>query len=130
MLFHPQRASRSCVDCQTYYYNPDETIMLRGGYHKVTRDPDSPLPCGTCPKIPKGMPADPAYAQDLSDKNQDAFQHWQEWSAVGFPQELAEDDLVRRNASIIKSAHDEYSRQPMRELTSLMGVVVPLVGRR
>ena len=79
--------------------------MLRGGFHKVERDKNGPLPCHDCPKIPKGMPADPAYAQDLSQKNQDTYQHWHEWVAVGgFPEDMAEDDIIRRNASVLVSA--------------------------
>ena len=104
--------------------------MKRGGIHLVLRDPWGGLPCDGCPKIPKGDPANPYYAQELTPQNQQAYQHYMEWQAVGgFPREEAEDPIVRRNAAIFKRVHDEFDRQPMRELTALMTVLTPLTRK-
>lgn len=129
ILFHPDRAERSCHDCQTYRYVEDRSlpeygkVEMRGGFHKVTRDRGEFPPCASCPKIAKGDLPHPSSAQELSERNKQAYQHWQECRAVGkFP----DDPIVRRNAAIIQRLHDEYSRKPIHDLIA----IIPLLGMK
>lgn len=61
-------------------------------------------PCSFCPKQPPTVSErdrTPLTAEDLSEKNWQAYQHYQECKAVG---EFPDDDIVRRNAAIIARA--------------------------
>lgn len=130
MLSHPEWASLSCSDCQTYLYDKDNNKMMRGGFHVLKRDPWEPLRCNICPKIPKGDPPNPYYAQELTPENRQAYNHYLEWQAVGgFPREEAEDPIVRRNAAIFKRIHDENDKQPTREMIALLTVMTPLTKK-
>lgn len=99
-----------------------------GSGNKITRDRGEMPPCKSCPKIPKGDPALPMYAQELSEKNWQAYQHWQECRAVGhFPN----DPIVRRNAAIIQRVYDEYSREAIRKpINDLISILPLLVSKR
>ncbi len=71
------------------------------------RPKNTPLPCGKCPKIPLGEPASPLYAQDLTEQNAQAYQHYLECRAVGV---FDDDPIVRRNASFIRQVEDQVQQ--------------------
>lgn len=117
LLLHPQWR-RSCSDCLKWRYDEHGKPMERphGSGNRLTND-DGYTPCTECPKIPEGSPKERRYAQELSDKNFRAWQHWRECKAVGrFP----DDEIVKRNAAILQSIQDELDRQPIQQLTQLM----------
>lgn len=95
----------------------------------MTRDRGELPPCKTCPKIPKGDEPFPHNAQELSDKNWKAYQHWRECRAVGnFP----DDAIVRRNAAIIQAIHDEHREhtyvKPIHDLIALIPIMAAKRG--
>ncbi len=71
------------------------------------RPKGTPLPCGKCPKIPLGEPPSPIYAQDLTEQNAQAYQHYLECRAVG---QWPEDEIVRRNASFVRQVEDQVQQ--------------------
>lgn len=77
--------------------------MERGG-RPVPRPLGTVTPCGYCPKQPPTVPPaarTPDTAEELSERNWVAYQHYLECRAVGvFP----DDPLARRNAAVIAQA--------------------------
>ena len=64
-------------------------------------------------------------AQELSERNRKAYQHWQECRAVGkFP----DDPIVRRNAAIFQRLHDEYNRDMIRKPLNDLVSIIPLLA--
>ena len=120
-MFHPRRAARSCKDCMKWRYGDDEKPQERphGSGRRIEREPGEKPPCEACPKIPTGMAPTPSSACDLSDKNRKAYAHWQECEAVNWV-DCAVDPIVKRNAAIIKQAHDEWKLKPLTELATLL----------
>lgn len=114
---HHQWAKRSCFDCQKYLYNPDGEVTLRAG-QKVERGGNDRPPCWKCPKIPEGSPPDPSSAIELSYKNRKAYEHWLEARAVGFKDNEKDDDIVRRNASILHNIYEQLSQQKNSEIVA------------
>lgn len=106
-LEHPELPS--CADCQQWIYNPATWERERRGGIDQPRMPGTPLPCWKCPKIPKGVEPKPENAIELSAKNWECYDHYLRCKAVGrFP----DDQLVERNAGLIRAAEDRYaSRQ-------------------
>lgn len=106
IYLHPEVAQRSCQDCARWEYRSDGTLLTRGlNREPVARLPGSPTPCGRCPKIPPDAPArTPAYAQELSERNLWAWQHYLRCKAVG---QFPDDAIVRRNAAIIAEVEKE-----------------------
>lgn len=103
LLRHPEIANRSCADCKKYVYKSNGELLRRPAHvgEPVLRSPGSPTPCWSCPKIPADEPEKTsAGAIELTEKNRQAFWHYQQCKAVGsFP----DDPIVRRNAAIIAS---------------------------
>lgn len=107
LLLHPAVANRSCDDCRKYLYHdkPGQfgDAVTRGG-RPVRRPLNTLPPCAYCPKQPPTVPErdrTPLTAEDLSEKNWQAYQHYGECKAVG---EFPDDDIVRRNAAIVARA--------------------------
>ncbi len=118
-LFHPEFAGRTCASCKEWVYQDDGTIQLRAG-EPVKRFRGAPTPCGTCPKIPSGLPKCPESAVEPSEKSARIYQHYRECRAVArFP----DDPIVKRHAAIIRALHDERDRLPLERLTVALGVL-------
>ncbi len=108
MLVAPQVAALSCHDCQRYMVlDPSAQLTARGRGQLRLRPKGTPLPCGTCPKIPHGEPPSPLSAQELTEQNAQAYQHYLECRAVG---QWPDDALVRRNASFIRQVEDQVAQ--------------------
>jgi len=112
ILQHPELACRSCDDCRRWQYNHETGEVTddkrRGG--KMKRQ--GPTPCELDPKdgCAKGHWRSPG---QLSQRNQQAYQHYLECKAVSiFP----DDAIVRRNAGIIRQAEDLVERHRQMEL--------------
>lgn len=97
ILLHPEVAAVSCADCKTWMYDDSWEKQTRFGL-PVLRPEGAKTPCWSCPKIPKGEPARPSSAVELSAKNVRAYIHYGECKAVG---QFPDDPIVRRNARII-----------------------------
>ena len=84
----------------------------------VARPAGQPTPCWHCPKIPEDAPArTAAYATDLTERNQAAYLHYLACKAVGrFP----EDDIVRRNARLIRAAEDAIGAARLARVEELL----------
>lgn len=120
---HPHLAGRPCSDCRKWVY-PDkpgdfaERAAERGG-RPVDRVPGQRPPCSYCPKQPISVPEwerTPDTAVELSDKNWRAYWHHLECAAVGaFP----DDDIVRRNAAVIKRVEQDVESLRQLQLVTL-----------
>lgn len=73
--------------------------------------------CSICPKIPKGDPPHPDFAQELSKKNYKAYKHWEKCHAVGI---YPDDEIVANNAAIIKRIYDQKQQEPVQNLIALL----------
>lgn len=121
MLAHPYLPS--CDDCCAWQYDP-KTWKRLGDTDRDRRDPGDPTPCWCCPKIPPGEEPCPATgrANELTDANWMAWLHYQRCRAVGkFP----EDELVERNAGLIRMVEEQVARdragEPMTVLAAVLG---------
>lgn len=88
-----------------WQYRSDGKRLEKG----LTREPvprgNQPTPCGSCPKIPKDVSVrTPAYAEELSERNLWAWQHYLRCKAVG---QFPDDPIVRRNAAIMAEVEKE-----------------------
>lgn len=107
LLLHPEVTSRSCAECKEFLYDDKPNAFAtrpvdRGG--KIQKRHGGPTPCSMCPKQPQDVPdraRTPATAIELSERNWKAYVHDRECSAVG---EFPSDEIVRRNAAIIRQA--------------------------
>ena len=125
ILHHPHVAARSCFTCKTYIHDDSPTrmgeiVMLAG--KPVPRIADQNPPCRWCPKIPKGAEPVPENAEELSERNWLAYQHYLECKAVGkFPG----DSMVRRNAMLIRQVEDSARR--MQDLSANVREILAFV---
>ena len=106
---------RSCDDCLMHVYC--EKTGKRSEFHgePIKRGKLKP-PCehgdGKCPK---GHHSNPV---ELSSRNLTAYFHYKTCQAVGsFP----DDEIVRRNARIIRSIEDSVSREQSMDLVRMLG---------
>lgn len=110
VLLHAVVSERSCRECQDWLYTdkPGEFASkpFEHGGRKIPRPKGTKTPCYMCPKQPPDVPEGercPETAIELSERNWRAWSHYRECRAVGhFP----DDPIVRRNASIIRSAEE------------------------
>ena len=106
---------RDCKDCLLHVYC--EKTGKRSEFHKqpIKRGKIGP-PCtrenGNCPKGHHSSPI------SLSDRNLAAYFHYLTCKAVGsFP----DDEIVRRNARIIRSIEDSVSREQQFDFARIAG---------
>lgn len=119
LLFaHPEVSGRSCLDCHKYLYDNDGKITKRVGL-PVMRPPGIVTPCCQCPKIPEDKPKHWHYAEDLNEKNSEAFVHYMQCRATGrFPN----DPIVSRNAAIIRKVLDDQDRLLLHRIIARLGM--------
>jgi len=117
-LTHPQLAARDCQHCQRFAY--DE--LTGRPYQNPPRNGKLiPRPAGNQPPCridgvgcPKGTPENQT---DLNDRNRQAYQHYLECRAVGsFP----DDQIVRRNAALIRAEEDRAEASRWADLRRLL----------
>lgn len=134
MLLHPEAAGRSCDDCRKYLYEDHPTRMglpvLRRDGARVERVAGQPTPCRWCPKVPRGAPAVPASAVELTARNWAAYGHYRRCRAVGrFPA----DALVERNAALCAQVREEAAeardRQRHEDLAAALISALPLLRK-
>lgn len=115
-LEYPEIAARPCRLCERFLFSADGEVVRRPavGGEPVVRPPGTPTPCAvpyrdhpSCPKIPGGAEAVRESAEELSESNRVALEHYRECRAVAsFP----DDEIARRHARIIREVEDERDR--------------------
>lgn len=140
LLEHPQIAARDCQHCLAWQYDeatgrvqhwPDGRPMKRLTLapcrfkEKLIAEkcpPDSPtMKKAGCPK---GTPEESC---ELSPENRHAYEHYVQCKAVGrFPA----DEIVERNAGIIRSVEDQHARKVQREAGEILGVFMQALAAR
>ena len=114
----------TCEDCRAWVYDPkrnwERTEKPRG--NPLRRIRGSPTPCAVCPKAIDNRPAPEA---DLSDRNWQAWRHYQECRATG---QFPADALVRRNAGLIRQIEDQAARADMARLVQAMTAAAVMGG--
>jgi hypothetical protein len=120
LFLHPKIANLSCEDCATWMYdeNKDQVYRNDGKGGKIPQKRIHPPPCHDCPKTEGQKQRIRANAcQGLSEKNQQALQHYLECKATGnFP----DDPIVRRNAAIIGPYYEMVTQQGMQSILTTM----------
>lgn len=95
---HPEVAGRDCNSCREWWYGPNGRPLVDS--QGLKRKRVGVVPCETQIGCPKGHYSNQT---DLSQKNQNAYEHYLECRAVcSFP----DDPIVRRNAKIIRQAEE------------------------
>lgn len=102
-LEFPALDRTSCESCRFWWYDPIHQKTAQRDGKKLKRPPESELTCqiGLCPAGHYDAP------RRLSAKNRMAFSHWQGCEAAG---EFPDDEIVRRNARVIREVVDGHER--------------------
>jgi len=114
LLRHPQVAWRDCGDCQQHIYDHESGKRNedRNGL-PIVRPKGTFAPCRYGKdRCAKGTPEN---SRELSPKNQQAWDRYQEWKATG---QFPDDPIVRRNAGLIRQIEDAYN-QELQQMTAL-----------
>lgn len=114
---HPEVANRPCEACIFFMYDHKTGRLERDREGKpIPRPPHSKAPCEyaknadvetrkkACAKV------SPDFGIELSERNKQAVQHYKECRAVG---QFPEDDIVRRNAAIIRDLEDRHEAEQL-----------------
>lgn len=118
LLLHPKWAARTCKSCMTHIYGLEDGELRRWPDGTPKRRPlNTVLPCGGCPKIPKGAEPSPRNAQELNDRLWLAYQHYRRCRAVN---RWPEDPIIERNAEIIREVEDDVAKQQENEMLALL----------
>jgi hypothetical protein len=99
-------ARLSCETCQQFQTRKDWSVMVKHG-RPVPRRPRGRLPCGSCPKVPKGMPPRPSSAVEWQARHWLAYRFYRECLTVG---RWPDDPLVRWYAALFRDAEEECER--------------------
>lgn len=115
LILHPEVAARNCQDCQRYVYNEKTGQRQEFRGEPMKRPKGTFPPCGYGPeKCPKGSPA---AGRELTEKNWQAWMHYQECNAVS---QFPDDSIVRRNAAVIRDVLDSIDRQEQQLLRLML----------
>lgn len=106
---HPEVATRDCGDCQRWLYDDRGNVERRPKRTglPVVRPAGTDPPCGTCPKVPKGLEPSPANATQVTARVLRCVEHYRECRAVGWRVPDAGDPLVRHHAAVIRQVEDD-----------------------
>lgn len=103
---HPHLAKVTCDQCRDWWFDPIEgtTVKDQDG-NAARRESRDDVLCNTLTGCPRGHFTNPV---SLSDKNRQAWRHFQECDAVGrFP----DDPMVAFNASVIRDVLEREDRR-------------------
>ena len=82
MLSNPMLAIRPCEMCLKWWFDNDTNKIVQIGGTNLPRPPHAPTLCQTERGCEKGTPENP---KSFNARNQQAFNHWQQWRFVGCP---------------------------------------------
>jgi len=109
LLSNPLLAIRPCSMCLKWWFDNDTNKIVQIGGQNLLR-PDYALPlCQTDKGCQKGTPENP---RSFNERNQQAFNHWQQWRHVGCP--CPEDAIVRRNWMWFESIKENHGLRQAR----------------
>lgn len=112
--------------CESFIWkrdNPGAVERTASGESLERKDPNIPLRCLSCPKVPKwAKDAGKDWRElralatpDMTSENAEALRHYRECRAVGiFP----DDPIVRWYAGIIREVENEADRLPLERQTA------------
>lgn len=116
------RGASTCDQCRQWLFDPESgqfEVDDETG-ERIPRFEEAVLACQTQEGCPNGTPENPL---SLSDKNRQAFRHYQECVATShFP----DDPIVRQNAAIIRAALIRCQRRANNAATRPVEVLVPI----
>ena len=95
---HPGYASRSCEDCQTWWYRDDGSRVTTASGDPVPRPKGELLLCQTRSGCPKGTPE---RQNGLLPHNKSCFSHFRLCESIN---QFPSDPLVASNAIVIRNA--------------------------
>lgn len=124
LINHPELPS--CEDCQRWLHNAAWERTTRVG-EPVVRPKGVPTPCGSCPKIPKGVHPCPENAVVISPKNALAYRYYLQ-CLIDNRGVLQQDRITVRNNALIRYA-DDRSRQQQNAVLPLMLSMMVKKGR-
>lgn len=116
---HPEVADRPCEICQVYMFDHKTGRMERDREGKpIPRPPHSKAPCEYSKDLSRELrlrvcaKVSPDAGLELSERNKQAVQHYKECRAVG---QFPDDDIVRRNAAIIRDLEDRHAAEQLQK---------------
>lgn len=115
ILLHPEVAFRDCAHCLEHVYDESIGKLMYHRGQPLKRMAGIKPPCQTAKGCPKGSPT---ASVALSERNQQAYDHYQRCRAVGkFP----EDPIVEENAALIRYVEDQVAAlEHQRLITAVM----------
>lgn len=119
ILRYPEVAARDCEHCKKWVYDEETGRPKTSGVSKrlVPRGA-APPPCRLSHVgCPKGTPENP---RTLSDRNRQAYEHYQECRAVS---QFPDDSIVRRNARLIRLIEDAVALGRQRSFERLVSTI-------
>ena len=109
MITNPMLAIRPCQTCKDWWFDNDTNKIVRIGGQNLRR-PDHAKPlCQTDKGCEKGTPEN---LRSFNERNQKAFNHWQQWRFVGCP--APHDAIVRRNWMWFESIRENHGLRKAR----------------
>ena len=104
MLKNPLLAIRTCEVCQKWWFDEETGKVIQIGGQYLTRPEHAETKCRVAAEgCEKGTPE---HQLSFSQRNQQAFEHWMQWRAVGCPN--PHDAIVRRNWMWFESMERHY----------------------
>jgi hypothetical protein len=124
---HPEW-DRSCAVCETYAVKDDGAFLRdKRTSLPMLRPKGVPTPCGSCAKVPEHLRRAGAdvrelrkLAVEMTPANRAAWRFSRECRAVG---QFPDDPLVRWAAVIVRDVEEAIERQPLQELSGVIGAL-------
>jgi len=113
MFSDPLLAIRPCSLCQKWWFDEDTGKVVNIGGQNLLRPKHAPTACRTDAGCKRGTPEN---LLAFNEKNQKAFEHWQEWRHVGCP--APHDAIVRRNWMILGTLAEKHGLRTVRKTVS------------
>lgn len=101
MITNPLLAMRDCTLCQRWWFDEDTGRITRIGNQNVRRPEHALTACRTSRGCDRGTPEK---LLAFNARNQQAFEHWMEYRAVGCPD--PSDAIIRRNWMTFEAMKD------------------------
>ena len=104
-LTRPLLEKRSCNFCKEFLFDSETDLLSMRGSDPIRRKPHFVLACDTHEGCPKGHHSNPVM---LTRENEQAWQHFLDWRAVGLTDSHKNCPVLRSNWSIMQGLVDRY----------------------